>query len=232
MADFGRVGLNDEGVKILAHEPDPIKLNAKVSGKGTFEEQLSDVFIDECEKRDCHIVAIDISGSGGRMANAVRDCAAKRSWKLELIAVDAAGKPDPEERYQVGSEMKEAPLIFDRRTSEIWVGYRLAVQQGVVRGLSLNSKAVRELCERRIDSDQEKRFVIEKKKFFKERNQGRSPDSGEARVLCALAARKQGLGGSIVKKRELVTISDSGPALRERTPYSYGQPKKAAYQTR
>lgn len=232
MAAFGKVGIDSEGVKVLSHEANPVKLNVKVSGKGTFEEQLSDAFISECKTRECHVVAIDISGSGGRMANALRDAATKSGWKLEIVAVDSAGAADPNEMYEVGDEQKSGDKLFDRRVSEVWVGYRLDVKRGLIRGVDINSKWVKELCERRVSTDENKRWVVESKKLYKKRNMGKSPDSAEACVLCRFAARKNGLGASVRLKTEPITLSELSSPLKDRTPYSYGQPKKAAYTTR
>lgn len=227
MAYFGKVGISDEGVKVLETESDAISLNVKVSGRGTFEEQLAVAFLDECQKRNCHSVAIDISGSGGRLANPVRDEAQRRGWKLDMISVDSAGKPT-EEEYPVGSIKKKGIHLFDRRVSEIWVGFRLAVQEGWIRGLSLTSKAIRQMSDRRIDSDVEKRYVLEAKDEYKKRHQGKSPDSAEALVLLCVGARQSGLGVDLVKRettKKKVEIS-----TRERTStYAWGQPRKAAY---
>jgi hypothetical protein len=227
-ADFGRVGVSETGVKILAHEPDAIRLNVKVSGKGTFEEQLSHVFIEECRKRDCHVVAIDISGSGGRLANALVEVARKEGWKLEMIAVDSAGRPDEDSVYPVGSVNKKGRELFDRKVSEVWVGYRLAVQEGWIRGVSLTAKATREMNDRRISSDVDKKWVVEPKKDYKERNQGKSPDNSEARVLLCWGARKHGLGADLMKrqkqipKNSILTDAPSKPS-----PYGYSRGKGA-----
>lgn len=227
MAYFGKVGVSDEGVKVLETEPDAISLNVKVSGRGTFEEQLAVAFLDECQKRNCHVVAIDISGSGGRLANPVRDEAQRRGWKLDMISVDSAGKPT-EEEYPVGSIKKKGIHLFDRRVSEIWVGFRLAVQEGWIRGLSLTSKAIRQMSDRRIDSDVEKRYVLEAKDEYKKRHQGKSPDSAEALVLLCVGARQSGLGVDLVKRE--ATKKKVEITTRERTStYAWGQPRKAAY---
>jgi hypothetical protein len=227
MAYFGRVGVSDMGIKIAACEKDAISLNVKVSGRGTYEEQLSEVFIDECAKRDCHVVAIDISGSGGRLANAIRDVAQRRGYKLEIIAVDSAGRPS-EDEYQVGPIKKKGTELFGNRMSEVWVGFRLAVQEGWIRGLSLTAKAVREMSDRRIDTDVEKRWVLEKKDKFKERNQGRSPDAAESLVLMAIAARKHGLGANLVPKEK---PKDHLKAVRSERTSTYGwqRPQKSSY---
>lgn len=219
VADFGRVGLDFRGIKILAHETDGVVLHGKVGQAGTYEEQLSASFLDECAKRECHAVAIDISGSGGRMANAVRNEATKRSYKLEIIAVDSAGAADETETYIIGDVRKTGKEAFDRRVSELWYAYRLDVEAGLIRGVSPTCKAVKELCERRVSMDEKKRFEIEKKEDYKERNKGRSPDNAEARVLLRYAAHKHGLGASVVQRAK--NTLESFRSSQEKAPAAY-----------
>lgn len=228
MASFGRVGFDHEGTKVLDHESDAVRLNAKVSGKGTYEEQLAEVFIAECRKRDCHVVSIDISGSGGRVSNAVRDAATRLQWKLEILAVDAAGSADESEMYDVGDKRKNGKDLFDRRVSELWIGYRFDVQKGLIRGLSPTSKAVKELCERRMSSDEDRRWELEDKKSYKKRNQGKSPDSAESLILCRFSARKHGLGASM-KKPEIKTIPSFLEPEKPKARYGWSGGSKSAY---
>lgn len=229
VADFGRVGTDFRGIKILAHETETVKLNAKVSGVGTYEEQLSEVFLDECAKRDCHVVAIDISGSGGRVANAIRNCATKRNYKLEILTVDSAGSPDESEMYSMGDMQKNGKQAFDRRVSELWYAYRLDVEAGLIRGVSLTSKATKELCDRRISTDSEKRFEIEKKDDYKKRNNGRSPDHAEARILLRFAARRHGLGASVIPKQtsQRVSLGILTGEEKPKSAYGWGRGKSA-----
>lgn len=225
MASFGRLGIDTEGMKVLAHEANAVKLNSKVSGKGTYEEQLADAFIEECRKRECHVVSVDISGSGGRISNAVRDAATKHGWKLEILAVDAAGSADESEMYDVGDKRKNGKELFDRRVSELWIGYRLDVQKGLIRGLTATSQAVKELCERRMSTDEDKRWELEDKKKYKKRNQGKSPDSAESLILCRFSARKHGLGASIARQT-VKKLESFRKEEKPRTQYAWGAVKR------
>lgn len=200
MADFGRLGLDADGKKILAHEKDAVKLNTKVTAKGTVEEQVAEAYITEAKKRDCHVVAIDISGGGGRIAMAIRNAADKAKWRLEIISVDAAGSPSETEFYQVGDKRRSAKELFDRQVSALWYGYRLDVEKGLIKGCHLQSRAIREICDRRVRNDERKRWEVEKKDDAKKRNKGKSPDAGESRVLLRIAARKHGLGAETLMK--------------------------------
>lgn len=89
----------------------------------------------------------------------------------------------------------------------------------------MQSSAIKELCERRVLVDEEKRYRIEKKSDYKKRNRGRSPDHGEGRVLCHHAARRAGLGASIarqtVKKLESFRKDE-----KPRAQYAWGAAKR------
>jgi hypothetical protein len=232
MADFARVGNSFEGIKIMAHEPDAVKLRASaVSGK-TFEEQIAEAFIAECKKRECHVVAIDISGGGGRVAMAVRDAATIANWRLEIISVDAAGSPS-EEMYEMGDVRKTGKEAFDRRVSELLISYRLSIQQRLVKGVKMDSRAIRELCDRRASNDEKKRYTVEKKADYKKRNNGKSPDAGESRILAHVAARAHGLGAGrvTVKKSVQKQIADAlKPQSDRQSAYGWsGSAKPKAY---
>lgn len=71
------------------------------------------------------------------------------------------------------------------------MAYRLAVQNRRVRGVSLASQAVRELCERRVIQDEKKRWKVERKLDMKARSK-HSPDRADSRVLALQAARSIG----------------------------------------
>jgi hypothetical protein len=229
MADFGKLGVDPEGRKILAHERDAVKLNTKVTARGTVEEQVAEAYIEEAKKRDCHVVAVDISGGGGRVAMAVRDRATAVNYQIEIISVDAAGSPDPSAIYQVGEKRKTAKELFDRRVSELWYSYRISVDQGLIRGCVVTSRAIRELCERRVRQDEKKRWEIEDKKTYKKRNTGKSPDAAEARILCGYAARKHGLGALSETRSVKLPFVEERPKTQaythqapQRRRYSYG----------
>lgn len=232
MADFARVGNSFEGIKIMAHEPDAVKLRASATSGKTFEEQIAEAFIAECKKRECHVVAIDISGGGGRVAMAVRDAATIANWRLEIISVDAAGSPS-EEMYEMGDVQKSGKEAFDRRVSELLISYRLSIQQRLVKGVKMDSRAIRELCDRRASNDEKKRYTVEKKADYKKRNNGKSPDAGESRILAHVAARAHGLGAGrvTVKKSIQKQIAEAlKPQSDRQSAYGWsGSAKPKAY---
>ena len=193
--DFGQVGkefVDDKvGNTVLAHEPDAIQLPQNMTDPKPYEQQIAKRVIDECEKRDCHTLAADVSGGGGTVILSIEKEAMDRGYTLHIIAVEFGGSPSDEE-YQIGNERKPARQLFDRRVSEIWYAYRLAVQAGQIRNTDLSCNAVRELCERRVIQDEKRRFQVEKKIEMKKRLK-RSPDRGDSRAILLIAARHVGL---------------------------------------
>jgi hypothetical protein len=169
------------------------------------------------------VVAIDISGGGGRVAMAVRDAADAMGWKLEILSVDAAGSPS-EEMYEMGDTRKTGKEAFDRRVSELLISYRLSVQQRLVKGVKMDARATRELCDRRASNDEKKRFTVEKKSDYKKRNNGKSPDAGESRILAHVAAKAHGLGAGVVTRSKSSISSQIDKALgrKEERPSAYG----------
>jgi len=220
VADFGTVGQEHQGGMVLMHEPDTVTLTQKISEGKPYEQQIAEKFLDECQKRSCRTVALDISGGGGLMAIAIKDEAAKRGWSLRIISVDFGGSPT-EELYDVGGEKKAAKDLFDRKVSEIWYSYRLAVQNRKIRGVKIHCAAIKQMCKRKVIMDEKKRWKIETKRDMKLRIR-RSPDQGDARALCALCARSEGLTNDATeKKRITMEWKPSGDPLKNEEKRGY-----------
>lgn len=192
VADFGRVGYLLDGGMVLAHEKDTVKLMPKLSEPGSFEQKIAKAFLDQCEKRQCHVVAADVSGDGGLMIREIEIEARKRGYTLEMYPISSLGSADDRIRYEIGGKFKTGVEMFDRRVSQIVYSYRLAVQDRLIKGCHPDSNAAKQLCQRRVKQDANRRYVIETKKEMKKRIK-RSPDDGDARVYCYEAARLKGL---------------------------------------
>jgi hypothetical protein len=231
VADFARVGTEAAGRTIMAHEQETVQLTHKVQGSSLpYEQQIAAIFLDECEKRDCHLVALDISGGGGKMALAIKSEATVRAYGLEIISVEFGGTAS-EEEYDVGGRRAPAKELFDRRVSELWYSYALAVQNRIVRGVSLFARATKQLCERKVIQDEKKRFSVETKRKMKLRTR-RSPDDGDARCLCHVAARQSGLSRvSTLEDNRKVEIDweDVKEEMGHRQRYGGGYRKTARY---
>lgn len=88
--------------------------------------------------------------------------------------------------------MVEAKDLFDRKVTQLWVSFRYCVQNGRIRGMSLESRVSRQMRMRRIIPDEKKRMAIETKKLMKKRLK-HSPDDADAAVLNVSLALKLGL---------------------------------------
>jgi len=227
VADFGRLGFDYEGRKVLSVEADAVTLVPKMSDPGPHEDKIARRFLEECQKRQCHSVALDISGDGGITALSIRKLSTELKFELEIVPVSFSGAAS-DDIYDIAGVKKEGRFAFDRRVSELWYSLRLIVQDRSIRGMVLNSKAVNELCQRRVIQDEKKRWVVEKKEDMKKRSK-RSPDNGDARVLLVYNARKKGLEKGTVKRT--VVIEDSAPAA-PRSAYAQDRPQRRAYSVR
>lgn len=195
VASFARLGHDHDGTRILAYEPDTVQLIPKLSDKMPFEDQIANAFLDECKTRDCHDAALDISGDGGIIAAAIERIARQRGYAIRLVLVSFLGSPDEDAEYEVGGKRKPARELFDRRVSELWYSLRYSVQNGVIRGMKMRTRGLKQLCERKVIQDEKKRWSVERKKDMKKRIK-RSPDDGDAMVLAHHLACRKGLSGS------------------------------------
>jgi hypothetical protein len=209
--DFGKIGKDTRGKTILVPEKDGHKLTPSQKDQTAFEKQIARRVIEECRKRACHDLALDVTGDGGLLLQAIEAEARQQAYKLAVLAVSFSGSA--EERIIVPGERRTGRDMFDRMVSQLWVGFRLCCQNGVVRGMDEHSNAVRQLCSRKYGTDDKKRFCVEKKEEMKKRIK-RSPDEGDARCLLLFLALKHGLSGMdvprIVKPVSQV-VEDSQP---------------------
>lgn len=197
---------NPEYKKVAGFETDGIVLNPSQKDARDFETQIARRAIEECRARNCHDLALDVTGDGGILLQAIEREARNQSYALNVVPVSFSGTAD--DLIVVPGEKRTAREMFDRKVSQIWTSFRLAVQNGVVRGCVASSKAVTQLCSRRYSTDEKKRFTVEKKEDMKKRLK-RSPDHADARCLALFMALKMGLSGAtlspsaqMAKKRE------------------------------
>jgi hypothetical protein len=187
------MGRNAEDAQpLLAHETETIRLVPKMNEEGTYEQKIAKAFLDECSKRQCHHAAADISGDGGLMVQAIEKEAQARGYQLAMHPVSFSHSPDENVFYPIAGQMRRATEIFDRKVSQLWMGYRFLIQDGLVRGLNVRSRAVNQLCARKVTQDEKKRWSVEKKKDMKKRIK-RSPDDADAVCVLAYYARSLGL---------------------------------------
>lgn len=189
---FSRIGRDTRGKTIAAFEKDGIPLLPSQKSKEAFEQQIAGMVIKSCRERECHNLALDVSGDGGLLLQAIERKAREENYKLEVLPVSFSGVADDSVRV-IGSQQK-ATQVYDRRVSQLWAGVRLAVQNGVIRGMNEHSKVVRELCGRKFSTDEKKRWSIEKKSEYAKRLK-HSPDYADSACLNIFLAFKHGLSG-------------------------------------
>lgn len=213
MIDFCEVGKTVEGSTVGDFGGrDAVIIPVRQGSADPFEKQMARGILDRCVERGCHDVGIDISGDGGMTATALKDEAIARGWKLNLVPISFSGTPD--EKVIIQGERRTAAEIFDRKVTQIWMSFREAVRQKLVRGINPHAVATSHLCSRKFSTDERKRFSVEKKEDMKKRL-GRSPDAGDARTLGLLMAISAGISLAAPVKMSTPGIVTGGKKLDE-----------------
>lgn len=190
---FGRIGRDTRAKTIIGLEPDGIPLVPSQRDKSPFETQIAKRVIEECRKRDCHDLALDVTGDGGILLQHIEREARTQGYKLDVTPISFSGTA--EDRIVIPGEKRTARDTFQNMVAQIWGTFRLCVINGVVRGLGEFSKAKQQICERKMGTDDRKRMTVEQKKEMKKRIR-RSPDQGDACCLLTHLALRHGLSGA------------------------------------
>jgi hypothetical protein len=192
---FGKVGKAMNGKTILGAESDGIPLNPSQKTNEPFEAQISKRVIQECRERDCHDLALDVTGDGGILLQAIEREAREQGYNLKCLAVSFSGIA--EDKVVIPGEKRIAREMFDRMVSQLWATCRVCVGNDVVRGLDDRGFATKQLCGRKFSTDEKKRFSVESKREMKKRIK-RSPDQGDAFALLMHLALRHGVSGKDV----------------------------------
>lgn len=220
---FGKVGKDARNKRILAFEPDGIVLNPSQASKESFEDQIAAKVVDECHKRNCHNLALDVTGDGGIILQTIERTARRMNYTLTCVPVSFSGTGD--ESVVIPGEKRTGKEMFANKVSQLWMSLRVCVGNGVIRGLQERGKAVTQLCQRKFHTDEKKRFSVEPKREMKLRLK-RSPDQGDAAALCCHMALKMGLSGAETAKPK---IPDNPFVQKQQTRsyQSHGQQRSA-----
>ena len=219
--DFCKVGKETDGRTVAEFERDAMLLIPSVKSKEAFEPQISKKVVDECRRRDCHYLSLDVTGDGGIMLQHVERTAREEKYELEVIPISFSGSAD--DSVVIPDQKKAAKDLFANKMSQIWGQFRLCVINKVVRGCDPLSMAVKQLVGRKAITDDKKRLLVEPKRDYKKRLK-RSPDQADARTLAMFSAIKNGLSGM-----------DPGPAARaaeKREERAAAAPRYASHGTR
>jgi hypothetical protein len=190
---FGRIGKDTRDKTIIGLEPDGVPLVPSQRDKSPFEAQIARRVIEECRKRDCHDLALDVTGDGGILLQHIEREARAQNYKLDVLPVSFSGTA--EDRIVIPGEKRTARDMFSNMVAQIWGAFRLSIINEVVRGLGEFSKAKQQLCERKMGTDEKKRMTIERKVDMKKRIR-RSPDQADALCLLGYLALRHGLSGA------------------------------------
>lgn len=192
---FGKVGVDTRSRTILASEPDGVVLTPSQKVNRDYEAQIAVRVVEECRKRNCHDIALDVTGDGGLLLQAIEREARAQKYELNVLAVSFSGTA--EDRIVVPGEKRTGAQMFKNMVAQLWVSTRISATNGVLRGLGEHSNAKTQLCSRKGSNDDRKRFSVEPKKEMKKRLR-RSPDHGDAYCLLHHLALRHGLSGMAI----------------------------------
>lgn len=227
---FGDVGKSADDKLILGCDPDGRVLQPDQRLQEPFETQIGRRVVDECERRGCHDLAMDISSDGGMLLQAIEKDARARSYTLNVLPVSSLGSPD--DTLFIPGDKRTAKEACDRKVSQLWLQFRNLVGMGAIRGLGPQSKAVRELCGRKFQTDAKRKFSIEPKKDYKVRLK-HSPDHADSVIYLTHLALKNGLSGS--EGRSSPTPKPKGDIFtdpNQPAPHYQGHTSRNAYSGR
>jgi len=190
---FGKTGRDNRNKVILGCEKDGFVLTPSQKNTKDFETQIALRVIEECRKRDCHDLALDVTGDGGLLLQAIEKQARMQNYTLNVLAVSFSGTA--EDRIVVPEEKRKGVEMFKNKVAQLWVVGRICCTNGVIRGMGPHSQSKSQLCSRKGSNDDQKRFSVEKKAEMKKRLK-RSPDHADAWVLLVHLAEKHGLSGA------------------------------------
>lgn len=223
---FGKIGKDTRGKKVLESEPDSIPLNPNAKSQDEFNKQIAKLVVDKCRERDCHDLALDVTGDGGILLQAIEREAREQGYQLNCLAVSFSGTA--EDRVVIPGEKRVARDMYANMVAQLWAGVRVCVGNSVVRGMSEKGRATRQLCQRKFATDAKRRFTVESKKEMKKRIK-RSPDDADSFVLLVYLALRHGLSGteSLPKKQTWETVLNT--QAPQKTRYSGHRTQHSAY---
>ena len=207
MLHFGRLGSDDNGLKILEWG-ECVELNEDRDLKDQPRtHQVVRMLRKECEKRGVspRHLAIDGTGAGKPFCDVVRS-----EWSGEFLEVSFGGSAS--DLPASGTDSTPSKERYTNRVSEIWYSGREYLQSGQIRGI-YPALAV-ELCARQYETRGRGKVCVESKKDMKDRI-GKSPDRADSALLVlALCRARLGMAS---KLRTKPTEHQNGP--RRVSPY-------------
>lgn len=213
--------------RMISLERDAMPLVPKQS-KEAFEVQIAKLVIEQCRSRSCHELALDVTGDGGILLQHIEREAREQSYSLTVHAISFSGIA--ENRVVIPGEKRKAREMFANMVCQIWGTTRLAVMNRAVGGMNSQSNVTKQLCARKMGTDEKKRMTIERKKDMKERIR-RSPDHADAACLLIHLAMRNGLAG-YEQKREVKPFDPESYLKKVNPAGKYGVQQRSVYSGR
>jgi len=207
-ARFAKVGtVNDNGkIKKVVESTDVMNLLLRVDAKHKTKdrnEQLADLFIEECEKRGVAIPdrGIDSTGGGDPFSTIL---AMKMGQGFQMIGFGGA----PSDKPVSSTDRRTGKERFVNRVSELWYVGKELNKDGQLKGL--DAATMMEMCARTYE-EQGGKVRVEEKKKMKERTNGRSPDKADSWMgVIEIARRRHGLSSSARSAAKVKPVNPFG----------------------
>jgi hypothetical protein len=200
LLQFGKFGEDTDGKKVLEWG-DCLELqeDRDIKDEPRTHQIIRQLRI-ECEKRKVlpKNLAIDGTGAGKPFCDVVRS-----EWSGEFLEVNFGGLASS--LPASGTDSTPSKERYINRVSELWFSGREYLQSGQIRGIY--PALAKELCARKYETKQRGKVVVESKKDMRSRI-GKSPDRGDAALLCLdLCRTKLGMS-SKARTREIENNSN------------------------
>jgi len=187
-AAFGLLGvaqINGKTMKVL-EKTETLDLMQQVNARHRTKdrnEQLAELYIEECVKRNVAVQdrGVDATGGGDPFATIL---AMKMGQGFQMVSFAGSAS----DMLVSSTDKRKGKDRFANRVSELWYIGKEFMAAGQIRGL--DPATMIELCARTY-SDRGNKVVVEPKDEMKKRTSGRSPDRADAWVGLIEVARRR-----------------------------------------
>lgn len=192
--------------KVLYIMPQEI-LIASGTTKEEFEVAMAKKVVAACIKHGVAPIdfGMDVSGDGGRMAQAIM-----KEWSkldpsaMSIYLISSMGQPT--ERIVSSIDKRPANEVYDRLITEYWYSSYHGFKTRSIWGVHHQGELARELCLRRY-TIKNKKISLESKDVFKERH-GFSPDLADSFNYVVLMGQRAGLQFIVNDKSDKQTMAE------------------------
>jgi hypothetical protein len=173
---FGIAQINGANRQIL-FKTDTLDLMKQVDARHKTKdrnEQLAELFIAECEKRNVAVPdrGVDATGGGDPFSTIM---AMKMGHGFQLVSFSGAAS----DMIVSATDKRKGKDRFTNRVSELWYVGKEFVASGQIRGL--DAATMVEMCERTY-TERGSKVCVEPKEDMKKRTSGHSPDRADSWV--------------------------------------------------